>query len=262
MTRESQKREERLVVNHYMRLCGLVGTIEEAEHPDFIVRAEASAIGIEVTAYHGQTGDVAGSRAREVESLWERLEQYSGEFRDSRPELDRLNVMLHFRERRLPPPRDFEAFCSAAAALLLRSPDAHADRYSDLLPDVVKETLLAEYLSHVTVYASKAYLSWSWPAYNSGGIGTSDSEMLGVVEKKLREYQAPAHLNESHLVVYGEGPGLSRVAAPVSAEQLAGFSTLNHSLSRGPFDAFAILGLRDFQWTRSRGWQALGEPRP
>jgi hypothetical protein len=262
MTRESQKREERAVVDQYVQLCGIACTVEEGEHPDFIVHTESGAIGVEVTAYHGQTGNVVGTRAREVESLWEGLQRYSEDFRERHTDFNRLSVKLRFRERRLPPPRDFGAFCSAVVRFLRRNPEAFPDRYLNLRPNAAEDTLLAEYLSHVTVHASKGYRSWSWPAYNSGGIGTSDDEMFGVVEKKLREYRAPGHLSESHLVVYGDGPGLSRVAAPVSTEQLAGFAVLNDALSNGPFGAFAILGLRNFRWIRTRGWQALGDAKP
>jgi hypothetical protein len=261
MTRRTQKREERAVVGQYLQLRGLTGQLVEGEHPDFTLHTANEVIGLEVTAYHGQTGNVSGQRARQVESSWDALREYSGGFRERHTEFNSLNVRLNFKERRLPPPSRFEAFCCAVADILRRNMNAFSRTYTDLRVEPNADALLDEYLSHITVSVTKAYLDWDWPAYMSGGIGTSDDELLAVVDKKLRTYRAPPAIRTSHLIIYGGGPGLSRIAAPFSAEQLEAFTKLNAALRAGPFAVVAILDLRDFVWTRGAGWQQLGEGR-
>jgi hypothetical protein len=90
-------------------------------------------------------------------------------------------------------------------------------------------------------------------------IGTRDEELHAVIERKLRSYHAPAGIDETHLVIFGRGPELTRIAAPFSTEHLATYSGLNTALNEGPFAAAAILCLRDFFWTKADGWQVLPE---
>jgi hypothetical protein len=91
----------------------------------------------------------------------------------------------------------------------------------------------------------------------NGGIGTSDQELHAVIEGKLRSYSAPGGVHETHLVIFGRGPELTRIAAPFSTEHLTTYSTLNRALRDGPFAAAAILCIRDFLWTRAGGWNVL-----
>jgi hypothetical protein len=96
----------------------------------------------------------------------------------------------------------------------------------------------------------------------NGGIGISDEEMLAAVERKLREYQRPDHISESHLVVYGRGPQRTRIASPFLAKQLGRFRSLNSALRAGPFAAASILCYRDFYWRRAQVWRDLPADQP
>jgi hypothetical protein len=159
----------------------------------------------------------------------------------------------------MPPPRSFEPFCEAIAVLLRRTTDLPPRGVWRTMHIDPTEPMLGTYLSRIEVYGVTFYSSWEWPASISGGIGTSDEELHAVIERKLRSYRAPAGINESHLVIFGRGPELARIAAPFSAEHLATYSTLNGALGDGPFAAAAILCLRDFLWTKTDGWQVLPE---
>jgi hypothetical protein len=91
----------------------------------------------------------------------------------------------------------------------------------------------------------------------NGGIGTSDQELHAVIEGKLRSYNRPVGVSETHLVICGRGPELTRIAAPFSTKHLATYSTLNRALRDGPFAAAAILCIRDFVWTKTHAWRVL-----
>lgn len=116
--------------------------------------------------------------------------------------------------------------------------------------------LLADYLMGVELLLGRRYWShWEWPGYMSGGVGTTDNELHAVVAPKLADYNAPAWINSSHLVIVGGGPALTRIAAPFSAQHLSKYSKLNQALKDGPFDTVAILCLRDFIWSNVEGWK-------
>ncbi len=250
MTRQVQKDEERFYAAEYVRRRGIDGQVCESEHPDFVIQTSNGALGVEVVSY----GDRKG---REVDAAWDRLIDHSTEFRERNPELNRFGAHLHFRSYRMPPPRDHEEFCEAVAALLHRNVDLPARGEWRTLQIDPAAPILGYHLSRIEVYGVNYYSEWQWPTLMNGGIGTSDEEMLAAVERKLREYRQPDHINESHLVVYGRGPQRTRIASPFSAEQLDNFPSLNTALCDGPFAAAAILCLRDFYWTKADGWLNL-----
>jgi hypothetical protein len=249
MTRQAQKAEERFYATEYLRRRGIIGQLDDREHPDFLVHTSRGSLGVEVISY----GTSAG---RQLDAAWTALQAYSDKFREGQPDLKRFGVRLHFRSR-MPPPREFEAFCEAIAAQLRRHTDLPArDPWRTVHIDRAKQTI-GEHLSKIEVYGVTFYSSWEWPALMNGGIGTSDEELHAVIERKLRSYRAPAAVDETHLVIFGRGHELTRIAAPFSAEVLATYSRLNTALNKGPFAAAAILCLRDFFWTRADGWQVL-----
>lgn len=252
MTRDSQKQEERAVADQYLRLRGIIGTVEASEHPDFLVTTAGGILGLEVTAYGHPVG-------REVESTWEGLLEFASTFRDGFPEINHLNVWLNFRLKYLPPRSQFPAFCEAVVVFLKRNKERATRSYLNIPVDPELDPLLARYVSKVTIRLGKIRMDWYWPSHSGGGVGTSDEELLAAVSKKLSTYQEPADVTESHLVVYGGGPGLSRIAAPWSTEQLEGFPLVNAALAAGPFEVVAVLDLRDFLWTRGKGWSTLAK---
>jgi hypothetical protein len=258
MTRQTQKDEERFYADEYIRRRGVEGRLCESEHLDFVAQASDLALGVEVVSY----GDRKG---REVDAAWDVLIDHATEFRERHPDLNRFGADLHFRNYRMPSPRDYEGFCTAIAALLRENADlpprsAHAPRPERMLRIDPGDVILGRHLSGICVYGVNFYSSWQWPALINGGIGTSDEEMLAAVERKLREYRQPEHISESHLVVYGRGSQRTRIAAPFSAEQLDSFLSLNSALRASSFTAAAILCYRDFYWTRASGWADLPKP--
>lgn len=244
-----------------MRLRGIVGAVKPSERPDFLVGTPEGMLGIEVTAYHGNLGANGGSGGREVESAWEALLKFAAIYREQYPEVNRLNCWLNFRSHRLPPRSQFEPFCAAVVALLQRNLSRATRAYLDVPADLAVDGVLARYVSKVTIRASKVWLDWYWPAHSSGGVGTSDQELMDVLGRKLVSYRPPSGLVASHLVIYGGGPGLSRIAAPWSTDQLDGFPLVNAALAAGPFEEVAILDLRNFLWMRRHGWSALGQAK-
>lgn len=250
MTRQSQKDEERFYATEYVRRRAIEGQVCESEHPDFVVQTSGGVLGVEVVSY----GDRKG---REVDAAWDVLIDHATEFRERHPNLNRFGANLHFRSYRMPPPRDHEAFCKAVGELLCKNADlAPRGEWRTLRIDPADETL-GGHLSHIEVYGVNFYSEWQWPMLMNGGIGTSDDEMVAAVERKLSEYRQPAHISESHLVLYGRGPQRTRIIAPISAKHLASFPALNAALRQGPFVAAAVLCLRDYFWTRADGWKDL-----
>jgi hypothetical protein len=158
----------------------------------------------------------------------------------------------------MPPTQSFEAFCEALAARLRQHGDlARRGEWRTLRIDEASDPLLSAYLSQIEIYGVTHYSDWEWPALMNGGIGTSDEELHGVINRKLRTYSAPTGVDESHLVIFGRGPERTRIIAPFSVEHLEDFSELNSALREGPFAAAAILCLRDYFWTKNDGWKAL-----
>jgi hypothetical protein len=250
MTRQVQKDEERFYASKYLKRRGIVGKLDDRERPDFLIRTSSVTLGVEVISY-GTSG------GRQVASAWAALQEYSDQFRERHPDLRRFGVRLHCRSHRMPPPRAFEPFCEAVAAQLRRNTDLPARGKWRTVHIDPTEPVVGKYLSRIEVYGVTFYSQWEWPASISGGIGTSDEELHAVIERKLRSYRAPAGIDETHLVIFGRGPELTRIAAPFSAEILATYSDLNTALSKGPFAAAAILCLRDFYWTKADGWRVL-----
>jgi hypothetical protein len=197
------------------------------------------------------------SRGRQVDSAWAALQGHSDKFREKNLDLSRFGVRLHFRGHRMPPPRSFEAFCEAVAARVLPNADLPPRGVWRTLHIDPTEPVLGDYLSRIEVYGVTFYSQWEWPALMNGGIGTSDEELHAVIEGKLRSYGAPAGVDETHLVIFGRGPELTRIAAPFSIEHLATYSMLNKVLRDGPFAAAAILCIRDFLWTKADGWMVV-----
>ena len=250
MTRKSQKSEERFYAEEYIRRRGIEGKIVEGERPDFVVHTSEGDVGVEVVSY----GD---RRGREVDAAWDSLIDHTAEFRQRNADLNRFGVRLHFRNYRMPSPRDYDGFCEAIAALLRKNTDLPVRGQWRTLPIDPAEPTLGRHLSRVEIYGVKFWSEWEWPTLMNGGIGTSDDEMLSAIERKLEQYRQPDHIGESHLVVYGRGPQRTRIAAPISAEHLASLPAFNAGLRAGPFSAFAILCFRDFYWTKNTGWRDL-----
>jgi hypothetical protein len=248
MTRQSQKDEERFYAETYLRLLGIDGSLIAGESPDFQIRCASETIGLEVTSYH------EGGRRREVEASWEKLLEYSARFREAHTDLNKISVRFYFRAMQLPSPRQFEPFCIAVAEILRR----HAPRFSRTTTTIRldKETaVLARYLQSIDARAVNFYAPWRWSAYNFGGVGTTDDELVAVIARKLKPY--PARPKQLHLLIHGGSPALSRIAAP-RLEHLERFDKVNSTLRDGPFDTVAILDLRNFVWTRSTGWRPIG----
>jgi hypothetical protein len=250
MTRQAQKNEERFYAIEYLRRRGIDGRVEDSEHPDFLIHTSGGTMGVEVISHGARTG-------RQVDSAWEALQEHSDKFRERNPDLKRFGVRLHFRAYRMPPPRTFESFCEAVATRVRPCSDLPPRGVWRTLHIGPAEPILGSYLSRIEVYGVTFYSQWEWPASMNGGIGTSDEELHGVIEGKLLSYCAPPGIDESHLVIFGRGPELTRIAAPFSTEQLSTYSTLNRALRDGPFAAAAILCIRDFFWTRTDGWKVL-----
>lgn len=253
MTRQGQKDEEYFYATEYIRRRAIEGQVCESEHPDFVVQTSRGMLGVEVVSYGHR-------RAREVDAAWDVLIDHAAEFRERHPDLNRFGASLHFRSYRMPPPRDHEAFCEAVGEALRKNadlPPRDERRIQRTLRIDPADRMLGRYLSHIEVFNVNFYSEWQWPMLMNGGIGTSDDEMIAAIERKLSEYREPAHISESHLVLYGRGPQRTRIIAPLSGEQLANFPALNAALTQGPFVAAAVLCLRDFFWTRADGWNDL-----
>ena len=259
MTRQSQKDEERFYAETYMRLLAIDGSLIAGESPDFQIRCASETIGLEVTSYH------EGGRRREVEASWEKLLEYSARFREAHTDLNKisarfyLRAMLHPSPRefamRLPSRREFEPFCVAVAKVLRRHAPCLSRTTKTIRLD--KETpVLGRYLESIDARAVNSHAPWRWSAYNFGGVGTTDEELLVVIARKL-PYRAPVGVDQSHLLIYGGSQGLSRIAAP-HLENLKRFDKVNSTLRDGPFDTVGILDLRNFVWTRSDGWRPIG----
>jgi hypothetical protein len=207
MTRQVQKDEERFYASEYLKRRGIVGKLDDRERPDFLVRTNSGTLGVEIISY-GTSG------GRQVASAWAALQEYSDQFRERHPDLRRFGVRLHCRSHRMPPPRAFEPFCEAVAAQLRRNTDLPARGKWRTVHIDPPEPVVGKYLSRIEVYGVTFYSQWEWPASISGGIGTSDEELHAVIERKLRSYRAPAGIDETHLVIFGRGPELTRIAAP------------------------------------------------
>src|SRR5687767_11285110 len=116
MTRQTQKVEERFFAQEYLRRRGIRGPVCESEHPDFVIDTFVGQLGVEVVSYGDRNG-------REVDAAWDKLIDYSAEFRGRHPDLNRFGANLHFRNYRMPPPRHYKRFCEAIAALLRKQAD-------------------------------------------------------------------------------------------------------------------------------------------
>jgi hypothetical protein len=258
MTQSAQKERERRPAAEWLRRRGIKASLQDHEHPDFIVEHGHETLGIEIVEFHaGERSAGGGSSARQVEAAWQALCDYSSNYRKQHLDIDPFVVLLHFRRYRMPPARSFQAFCGAVAKLIRR--------YGDTIPEDAKQDititadideLLARYLLGVQLIKCHTHWEeWQWPALLSARLGTSEDELAAVVSGKLQRYRAPPGLTSSHLVVVGAGPTFSRIAAPLSAAHLATYSRLNRELSDGPFDTVALLGIQDFIWSRAGGWR-------
>jgi len=99
-------------------------------------------------------------------------------------------------------------------------------------------------------------LEWDWNR-NFAGVGTSDSEMVDVVSRKVVAYKPVEGAVQNVLIIVGWRGLLSEMIAPMGAWQFAGFTRLNAMLSAGPFDQVAVLCTRDLLWRRGAGWHEI-----
>lgn len=258
MTRISQKEKERGILDAYFRAAETQYVIqEEREHPDFIVLAEGRRFGVEIIEYHVPQMENGGFTRRQVESGWERLREYVVEFRETHSEIDGLSVWLEFRSMRVPSTREVPGFVDAVAAEVAGlssdvGPDEH--HYHKVCSD--SPAILQQYLSSIRIRVVSCYMEWDWN-HSAGSVGTSDEEMLAVLEPKLSGYRAPDGIDSSHLVVAGWGGRMSEIISPLCVEQFAHFHGLNDALHKGPFDAVAILCFMNLIWERGKGWREL-----
>jgi hypothetical protein len=254
MTRQTKKDRERFYAKQWLLRRRISACLEDHEHPDFVVRHEGETLGIEIVEYHGEASGRRGRKGRQVEAAWETLQDYSDKFRERYPDIDSVDVRLHFKDYKMPPPRSFEPFCKAIAELI-RNNQGLGENIKRTIKNQALHPLLDEYLLGVELFGAKCWSHWEWPAYMNGGVGTSEGELYAVVAAKLANYGAPAGIDSSHLVIGGGGPARTRIAAPTSALHLSNYAKLNKALDDGPFATVAILCLRDFIWCRNQGWK-------
>ena len=257
ITQKAKKERERRPAAEWLRRRGIAARLQDHEHPDFIVEHGSETLGIEVVQFHaGGPSRRGGSSARQVEAAWEALCDYSCDYRKLHSDIDPFVVVLHFSRHRMPSAGSFEEFCDAVARLIRQhGAGIPEDAKLDLAITADIDKLLASYLRGMQIIKCRTHWEeWQWPALLSGHVGASEDELAAVVAGKLQRYRAPPHLTSSHLVVVGAGPTLSRVAAPLSAAHLATYSRLNRVLSNGSFDTVALLGYRDFIWSKAEGW--------
>lgn len=261
LTRVEQKREERAILDAYLRLTRQGGIVEDGpEPPDFLLCTESKRIAVEVTGYHQPLRTVEGHTRREVEAAWEQIREHVVSYREDKPALDGLSVRLEFLSLAVPKTKEIAGFVQAVSDKITAAGDAIGKQTRRFGIDETDVPILRKYLKCFRVRFVECYMEWDWN-HDFAGIGTSDEEMMLAIGKKLAEYKPPANVDESHLIVAGWGGHLSEVAAPIHEMQLNSFRNLSKALEASAFDCVAILCFRDFIWCRGIGWQPLAQPK-
>ncbi|MBP6014779.1 MAG: hypothetical protein KBA31_21330 [Alphaproteobacteria bacterium] len=258
MTRPGQKKKELLIAQEYVKIRQWNAVVVPgSEPPDVLIRfPDGSVIGAEITEYFQPWRTSGGYTLRQVEAAWHSIRQYVVEYRKKSQGLENLSVALEFRTHDVPSTRFTAAFVAAVAAKIRLALASSDHRKITIRIGEADDQVLRQYLLCVHIRRVNAYLEWDWN-HSVGGVGTSDAELSTILERKLRWKPPSGEISRFHLVVGGDGSGISQVMAPFSADQLNDFTSLNAALDGGPYEEVALLSLNDFLWTRDHRWRAL-----
>jgi hypothetical protein len=252
----SQKKgRERAILDFYLKMVGIKGDVEAGERPDFVVTSGERKIGIEITEYHQPKSEGESFPRRTVEAEWQKLRKAVVEYRETNADLDNLCVRLTFRGMEVPPERRHADFIAEIHALIQEVQEQAGEKVKIKITDR-HAPLLKQYLSRIAVRNVGCYMEWDWN-HDFGGVGTSDAELLALLERKLA-FERPSELTELHLVVAGDGQSVATYIGFLTPELLGGFASLNEALDRSAYTAVTILNYEEScRWQKDKGWSLL-----
>jgi hypothetical protein len=260
MTTLQQKESERRTLHHLLWAIDLRPDQEPAagEKPDFIVVASGRTIGVEITAFQAGTMTDDGVDLRKVEGEWQRFEDASVAFRQTRPYLHDLNVGLFFKSS-LPPRRDYSALMEEIAKFVQEHSDL-GPKGRDFWPSDFASPLMIQYLRTLHLNRCK-YPEWFSNVSGGGWIGAPDGALTNIVAKKTgKQYRAT---DELWLAIQCN-PRTSEMMMPLEgAADFNYVAGLEDTLRASSFSKVFVLtyGGGTFEWSEAFGWRKL-EPGP
>lgn len=226
------------------------------EAPDFFVRVAGQIVGIELVEYSQAASSTRGFPQREVEGTWIRFRDQARAASRSSPELQGVDIFLHFDPIELPPRPDWPAFLEEIGRFV-------NDHRRDL---VAKPTeygipargfpLMQRHLSELGLAVVGDLADWGWNG-DVGYIGLAGEELRSIFARKVAmQYERADQL---WLLVHGGTTIGSMLSVLDSAIEGGAISEASHELHGGPFDRVLLWSpfhsSPTYEWTRARGWR-------
>lgn len=226
----------------------------ERESPDFTLTVGEARIGLEVTEYHSGTMHGSKYSFRQLEESWKELQAQLRDNTWQDKTLEQMHGHLEFREKKLPPRREYRSFIRELMEL---SRWMAGEELEEVKPDA-EYPLLNNYLRQFTLKNVGCHISWDWN-HSASFIGSSEAQLIKIVRPKALKSA------EYHMVDYDKlwllivcGPRLSQTL-PILDQTLQSFAELDRILSSSEFSkAFVFQYMTDviYEWP---GWQQIGK---
>lgn len=255
MTRPEQKAGEERAASYVFEALGLAHRITgSGEPPDVIVECPIGRVGVEVTRYHRAKGP--GLARQEVEAAWKLLLARVGVMAADHPAIRQHDVILGFREVKVPPKGQWDAVILGILAFLAKNAERIGSAYRKLEVDK-SDAALGRYLGWIDARRSKSgYWDWNQSVFS---YGYDPRQLLRVASPKLTTPRATG-LDQYWLVVAGGIEG-SQAIGLMDIDDLKSHAVLNDRLHESSFDAAFILDVDgSYAWFRGKGWRPLPAP--
>lgn len=272
MTRSNQKQEECEILRVLLRVTGIrpeSGPLE-GEKPDFMMQISGRTVGVEVVMYQSdKTVACVGRRAfkkRAVESEWERLEEYSKDFRRENADLKGIYILFRFKNT-VPPRKEYGAFLEEILQFVRSRQEVVSEEFAEFgMPDFTSP-LMKKHLRAIGGLVLRWCGHGEWDSNITAGFvdGHPTHTISRIVAKKTMLAKAYRKADELWLVI-GQSGRLSEMVLPINgAPDLDASPDLQGSLSSSPFSrvyVFTAKGL--LQWNKKEGnWQPSDQlPNP
>ncbi len=229
-------------------------SLDGNSNPDFVVCIEGKQVGIEETTYYRQQR-VDELRPRQAtESAWDDLRKVIARTKHRHKELEEIHASISFRNFRLPPPREHEAFADELVGFAVQERHALENVFHRFTKFGGQYRLLNGYIEYAEIrQAGCKVLYWDW-RHNAEHVGLKEDELLDIIKTKTVRH-VRAEFDENWLLITSRTE-TSQQMGPLSAEKLNGFENVRHALANGPFDKVYI-----YDYTRRKVvcWSAVLE---
>ena len=245
MTTDVQKDSELFAVEKLLKFLGMENFRPiKSENPDFILHTNLGKVGIEVTDYH------SSEKRREVEEAWKDLQNETYRYVRKHSDLQKLNVLLFFKNVSLPKKGLWQAFIKKIHVKIVAFENALGEKQEEHFIVSDSGDITSEYLKsiHLSRLDSPLIMGWDWN-HNASSIGVLEDKICQIIEKKG---DCEIKVKPCYLLI-NSGLQISQLTGIVYTTRLNEFNRLKPKLLASSFEGVYLSCFNGYCcWDRSR----------